>query len=736
MPATKITGFLGTAPKFAPELLAASAAQVANNCKLYSGDLIPYPTPYVTGATGRSGIVETIYALRNPTTNDLVWLSWTSHVSVVTLPFEDLEEKRFYYTGDGNAKVSTYALATSGTAPYPSTNGYYDLGLPLPTTVLTTTATAFTTITSATISRDTANNVTVVTPSAHNLKTGAVVSITGLSPTTFNTITSVTVESSTKFTYYAVGPSGSATGTPSITLGGAIQGRTYLYTWYTPWDEESIGSEPSEALFIKEGQIVTVSNLPTQAPTGRNFVRGVRLYRTLSGTTTAAYFLLKTLWFPNSLSKVKCESGVATVTLAHPHNFIENDRFRIAGCSDSTFNGTGAVSSIVDSYTFSYSKVSADIAEKTVTGTLYYDVAESLDDTARYWGYLGDYSFTDDFNYISLSQSLNSTEYAPPPDGIKGLVVVQSTFLAGFVGNTLYFSEPNQFHAWPDQYKITFESNIVGLSVIGQDILVLTDEYPYVVSGSDPAVTSQYKLPSRYPCVSATSISETSNGIIWATHDGLAIWSPSSGVQLITRGVHSSDTWNAALDPSTLVGVAYKDTYIASHSNGTIVLDAGNKADSASFVNSDFKFTATWYDFDTNALYVASGIGGSVYRWDDVSQPPLKITWKSRVIKTDGYVNLGAARIIADYSNTGVAYTWDNANINWESANQLWDTTDPIIFRLYVNKVLKTEITISSDGIFRLPNGYKSDTFEIEIDSYVRVRAIQFGDTPISLREV
>jgi hypothetical protein len=735
MPAIKITGFLGTAPKISPELLPPTAAQVAENCKLYSGDLIPFPVPHIVASTNRSGTIRTLYALRNPTSGSLVWLSWLTDVSIVTPATDELGEQRFYYTGDGNAKVSTYALATNGSAPYPSTTGYYDLGLPLPSTVLTTVATPFTAITTGSFSRDNANNVTVTTTGAHNLKDGASISVSGLTPTTFNVVTTATVISSTSFSYYAVGPAGTTTG-GTIDLGGSIQARTYLYTWYTPWNEESIGSEPSTPLFIKEGQIVTVTGLPTAPPSGNNFVRGIRLYRTLSGTTSAEYYRLQTLWFPNTVTRVARSNNVVTITLQYPHNLIAEDRFKIGGCSDATFNGTGSVLEVIDTNSFTYSQTASDVASKTVTGTMYYDIAESLSSTARYWGDGGSYTFTDDFNFRSLTEILTTSGYAPPPDNIKGLKVVQNTFLAGFVGNSLYFSEPNEFHAWPEQYKISFESSIVGIAVIGQEILVLTESYPYVVSGNDPSVLSIAKLPSRYPCVSARSIVETSSGIVWATHDGLALWSSTSGAPIITRQVHSSDTWNAALDPSTLVGVSYKETYFASHSAGSIVFEAGAQGGATSFVNSDFKFTATWYDSLTNILYVSSGTNGDVYHWDDPNQPTSQIIWKSKVFKVEGYTNVGAARVIADYATNETPYEWATAAVDWELAEQIWNSDDPITFKLYVNKELKIARICTDSDAFRLPSGYKSDTFEVEVESYIRVRAIQLGDTPLSLRDV
>lgn len=734
MPAIKITGFSGIAPKNSPELLPATSAQIAENCKLYSGDLIPYPTPHVVGSTARSETVRTLYGLRNPTTGDIAWLSWTTDVDIVTPAADDLNTSRIYYTGDGAPKVTTYALATSGTAPYPT--NYYDLGLPLPTAVPTTVATTFTPITSGiTRSRDNSNNATITTSSAHGIKDGALVSLTNFTDTTFNAIATVTVISTTSFTYPNTGAavaSGSSTGT--IDLGGQTQARSYVYTWYTPWGEESIGSEPSTALFIKEGQIVTVSNLPSAPPSGNTFIRGIRLYRTVATTTETNYFRLATLWFPNSITTVQRTNNVARVTFTYPHNLLAGDRFKISGCSIASFDITGGiVSEVIDSYTLTFAEAGSNVSSTAATGTLYYDVAESLDNTARYWGE-SSYSFTDDFNYVNLTNILATANYAPPPEGLQGLTVVQNTFLAGFVGNDLYFSEPNAFHAWPESYKRSFESNIIGLASVGGTLLVLTESYPYILDGSDPAVLAQAKLPSRYPCLNRKSIVETSSGVIYATHDGLVLWNPSTSAQLLTRIIYSSDTWNEDLDPSTLVGTTYKDTYLASHSAGSIVFDLGSKPDSPSFVDSTFIFSASWYDSLTNILYVTAGTTGDVYHWDDLTQPHLTMRWKSKTFVTKEYVNLGAARVVADYATVELPYTWDTTEY-WETADQDWDNDNPLVFRLYINKQLKFETTRFDSEIFRLPNGYKSDTFEVEVESSIRVRAIHIGDTPTSLRD-
>ena len=807
MTALKITKFLGTSPKQASELLPDTAAQIARNCKLYSGDLIPYPLPSIVANTGRSGINRTLYALRDPDTNDPVWLSWNVPVTIATPATDESGEQRFYFSGDGAPKVSTYKLATSGAAPYPVTA--YDLGLPLPDITPVAVSTPFTPLTTVSFARDAGNNVTLVLNGSHNLKNGALATISGFTYRTgtysrtgtlitvtitghnlvtgaevlleftsgtatsnrysitvtgtdtftcndgasgatsgdvrwdirdLNNTQEVTVINSTTITYFSSGTQIATTAntTGKVDLGGQIQSRTYLYTWYTPWQEESIGSEPSSALFIKEGQIVTVSNLPSAPPSGNNFIRGIRLYRTVSGTTDADYFLLSTLWFPVAIASVSRTANVSKLTFPHPHNMIEGDYFKFSGCDLPSFNITGGVvKSIVDSYTITYTQTGADIATTPLTnGTLYYDIAENPGvDTPVYWGDAGNFTFTDNFNYRSLLTILKSNEYDQPPADLGGLTVIQNSIFAGFSGNDLYLSEPNVFHAWPVKYKRSFDSAIVGLAQIGGNLLVLTETYPYILSGNDPAVMAQARLSARYPCLNAQSIVETSFGVVYATHDGLAVYSPAIAAQLLTKAVHSSDTWNGSLDPSTLVGVTYKDAYFASHSTGAIIFESNDKS-GPTFVDTDFTFTAAWYDSLTNNLYTVNGTNGDIYLWDDATQQPDTMTWKSKTLITKDFTNIGAARVVADYDPNEPTTVWNLTDALWDGEEQYWDAHEPITFNLYVNKELLFSTSRSNSDVFRLPSGYKSDTFEVEVTGTVRVRAIHLGETPTSLRNV
>lgn len=795
MTGVRLQKFLGKAPRIAPELLPDMAAQTATNVKLYSGDLIPYPQPVVVGNHGLNGVIpKTLHALYAPETREPVWLVWDKDVDIATPSgAENTDEQRFYYTGDGAPKVSTYALATSGAAPYPV--DYYDLGLPLPTLKPTASAAEFNTKTTATYARDAGGLVTMTTSTAHGLKTGAFVTISGFNnitgtysqtdttitvtinghglatgskvllrftsggaqsniftvdtaaPNTFTVKASdsatrsgnvdwditnlnanaieVTVLDSTTFTYSSPGFQVSTTSSAAgrVDLAGDTQARTYLYTWYTPWEEESVGSEPSTELYIKEGQVVTVSNLPTTRPAGKNFIRGIRLYRTLSTVRETEYLRLATLWFPVAVSTVVG----TTVTTAEPHNLAVGNYFKI-----STGVSGGEVTDVIDDFTFTYT---GGAGSGGAGGTLYHDVSENPGTSVpRYWGD-GGYDFVDDFNVTSLLNALVTDDYDPPPAGLQGLIEYNNNILVGFVGNELYFSEPGRYHAWPRPYKKEIPYNIIGLAVFSGYLLVVTENYPYLVSGSDPAVLSLTRVDARYPCLNKRSIANMGFGVMYATHDGLALYSTTTGPQLATRLLYNSDTWNADLDPSTVLGTAYKDTYLAWHSTGGLSFERDDRI-GGFFVDlaTVQKPEATWYDPLTNNLYYATGSAGDVYLWDDLTQPAQPYVWKSKSIVTPNPINIGAAQVDADYDTQ--SSVWEAVDTDWDALDADWDTDGGITFKFWVAGELVSTQELSSRRVFRLPRGYISDTFEVSVEGAVRLRAIRLAETPTGLKEV
>ena len=497
------------------------------------------------------------------------------------------------------------------------------------------------------------------------------------------------------------------------------------------------------------------------------------------------YEINNVTWQSNPTNKYfnNVNGGTAKGASAPVFNSVltATDDLTLRFTGQTTFNTTGEVASVVDEYAFTFAQTAIDVGETAeTTGTLFHDVSELSTSTARYWGDGGDYSFTDDFLVSSLNTIVPSEEYDPPPTNMKGLRTAHNNILVGFFDNQLCFSFPDKPHAWPEKYRLTFESDIVAIEPVAGYIIVLTKEYPYSVSGNDPATMVSARIDTLYPCVSKRSVVNMGYGVVWATWGGLAVFSPSTGIDLITKFVHDWDTWEDTLDPATLIGHYYNGKYFGSHTSRSFIFERDDKI-GGYFVNIQYTFSAAWSDPETGTMYYVSGNNGEIFEWDNEDQILSPLEWKSKTIVTKDYLNLGAARVIADYQtpDTEAAnITAFNAtvpalnNAVWAKSIQLaplngptdyldagvrdvnigtlnaypingdGQTTNlkdisgvlPVTFKLFADKTLIFQATVSSDEIFRLPTGYRSDTFEVAVSGSSRVRAIHFGETPFGLR--
>lgn len=868
MAAIKLSKFQGTAPKISSELLPDGAAQTAYNLQLYSGDLIPYSEPAVVDKVPRLGALKTLHGMRASSGASIDWLTWLADVDIITLSDSSDDEQRFYYSGDGVPKVSTYALATTGSAPYPAASGsFYELGLPLPTVAPTTSSASFTSPTSTHFQRDSGNTAIITTAAAHGFRDGNIVTIrgfTGSPAEDFNVInTRITVTSSTTFEYYNTGSTQSSTSNTNgvVDLAGGTITRDYTYTWFTPWGEEGIGAIPSDTLYIKEGQQVTVSGLPTAAPAGANFITGMKLYRTLSSASGTEFYHLSDLWFPQATATVSLTSNVATVTMATHHGFIVGDKFKLAKCTDTVFNITsGVVTVVVSDTAFSYAVTNANISSKAdTTGRLYHNVAELPANTPRYWGddsiktthrvrssgvatlttstahgflsnqvvtvasvggtgynaanvvitvttttaftyantgsdessasdaagVITNDSYTDDFDFLNLVDILVSDDYEKPKATMVGLTLVQNNMVAGFFDNQLCFAEPGKPWAWPIAYRQTFEHDIVAIEVVGGYLIVLTGTYAYRVSGNDPATLSISRVDKPYPCLSKRSVVNMGYGVLFATYGGLALWG-TGGLSLATKYIHDWDTWDDDIDPTTIVGHFFNDKYFGSYDGGSFLFEQDEKV-GGYYVTAGHQFNSAWTDVTTNALYTSSDELGNITQWGSSTWPLRPMEWKSKTIVTKDFINVGAARIVGDYTTTAediAAYATYNGSIVayntvvFDDSEQLGTVNGPtdyvgedgvtvnnfgafntgvvngpaglgamirsprtapsqysVVFKLFQNKNLVFTQSVTSDSVFRCPSGYKSDTFEVSVASEARIRSIHLSETPDGLRK-
>lgn len=135
----KIAPFGGLIPRMGKRLLPDTAATVANNIKLQSGEMRPLrgAGSTYTPATPKTGLQQSIFKARNGTTSN-EWFSWPGDVDCVRVPLGTDVTSRFCWTGDGVPRIVTYTNAVAGGGNnYPVETNAYALGVPAPTTAAT-----------------------------------------------------------------------------------------------------------------------------------------------------------------------------------------------------------------------------------------------------------------------------------------------------------------------------------------------------------------------------------------------------------------------------------------------------------------------------------------------------------------------------------------------------------------------------------------------------------------------
>jgi hypothetical protein len=315
---------------------------------------------------------------------------------------------------------------------------------------------------------------------------------------------------------------------------------------------------------------------------------------------------------------------------------------------------------------------------------LYYDVSQNpITDAPRYYAEDGAYDFIDDFDSKELFTILDSEDNDPPPENLSGITEAQNDILAGFVEHEVYFSRVGMPSAWPAKYVIKLEHKVVALVQSNGTLIALTNGYPYLITGNDPANMTPSKVDALFPCASKRSVATITGGIIYASNDGLVVLSPGSSPNIITKYAFNSETWAAELVPSTIVGGVSEETYIATHSTGGFAFDYGaNPPTFVTLTDSLVDIEATWYDPVADQLFLAGPTTGSspgvfnISQWNDLTQPAAPMDWKSKVFITKEPINLGAARVVADYTGSGDTAT------DWEDESSYWGSSPYNFYRL------------------------------------------------------
>lgn len=309
-----------------------------------------------------------------------------------------------------------------------------------------------------------------------------------------------------------------------------------------------------------------------------------------------------------------------------------------------------------------------------------------------------DSTYSDAVASADLGAVLPSLEWSPPPDDLKGLIVLPNGACAGFSGNVLCLSEPYFPHAWPVGYQITVADLIVSIGSFGNSIVVTTTGAPYVATG-DPGAMSVERLEMGYACTSKRGTVDMGYAVIYPTPEGL-MQAGVNGVNLVSREHYGKDEW-AALAPSSIEAYPYAGKYIAFHTGGAFVYDPAT-SDLSRLTG--VTATAGFHDPANGDLYLQ--VGSDIVKWD-AGVGTMTYTWKSKIFVAPSPLSLGACQVFAD------AY--------------------PVTLKVYADGVLKHTQTVSNANPFRLPAGFRATTWEAEVSSVNTVNEILLASTMAEL---
>lgn len=263
--------------------------------------------------------------------------------------------------------------------------------------------------------------------------------------------------------------------------------------------------------------------------------------------------------------------------------------------------------------------------------------------------------FVDDLAPSAIQEPLPSTLWNAPPDDLEGLIALPNGMMAAYVGKDLYFCEPYRPHAWPENYVLTFDFEIMGLGAFGTSLVVTTKGNPYIVSGTAPENMVSERLELNLPCINKRSVQDLGYGVAYASHDGLVVVSP-GGARVATEQIISREAW-LTLTPQTFVTGQFNGRYYAGYDYtdaegqkqaGIIILDMSGQMPFV--IRSNYRPRSMFYDIEQSALYFLRD--NSVFEIDSRFQPNEQMTWKSKLFVLPRPVNFGAILIESDNALT------------------------------------------------------------------------------------
>jgi hypothetical protein len=740
-----IQGPDGIYPKVDPALLKDNAAQIAENCKLDSGDIVPLNGHLQVATNLAKGSPLSIFGIIYQGT--LYFLHWLTVVNATYAMGDSDERGTIVYTGDGEPAVTSEEMAIDGT--------------------------------------DTVNGIQrfpsgELQPAGHYPRASYILGVPKplLKPVVF------------------------LSGSPS----GQKETRQYVYTFYDNWKQESapspvsdpvVGSEDNDwqLSFIETPQVLNVINVNcgyvrNRTPDGYVdiFCEDPRHYFLAGHSLTLFGFpspwtALNAVWTVKSVKEKVTrithyeyintgdlirlyvddvsdfEIGDAPVVYLDSTGAFEDGNFVITGISTTSSyinvqnvvpNGTVAKTatdfmSYVSLVKFSIPLSSASASGYILTGEARrkrpYNLSNAHCGVRIYRQTGSDLNFYLVFDLktsqIVLNSPLGSGGGAPvdarrankavklitegwdmPPGYLKGIKANPFGYMVAWNSKTrrdLLLSAWRAYWAWPTSedlnYRQAAQHEILAVDVVGGTVVVLTKGWSYLGDGSHPSTFSMAHRPHPYPCRSSASVVSTLRGVVYASDQGYVLDGPALPEPVLLTDAHYDKwKWDKDVVQQSVIGVYYRGSYITfwPTNKGHILHPTGQ------LTTHTQPATCAFYHPETGKAYFA--VADDVFEWEGDAATFQTQRWKSKKFRLPAPQMFLAYQVFGDF------------------VQPLTATPDTVTLKHYGEGVLSHTASVTSATMGRLPSGKRSREHEIEITSKSRVTYIAVNQNKQGLK--
>lgn len=752
-----IDSFRGEAPRVTPRALPDSASQAAVNARLLTGDLTAFKQFATTHGLHNPGTVRSLSRI------DGNWMSWEADVDVARGTTPGDTTFRTYLTGPDvytEPRFTTLALATTGAEPYPVATR--PLGVPAPETPPTTTVGVDPTATTFSISvTDDGTSLTnwvtsTEIPGASVVAVDAAVGnpLPSLSMYSLNNASSPTylyrnfalgtpTVIRVSFDFYLTGAQqlqariAAATDSDALTL---FYGSGYWSLGTSPgWNTAGSAAVVSELVSLTSSVWYTaVVDVVRNADNTYTATASVSLgsSQLASVSTTQVLTIGDLIGFVNATTASAIDNRIdnilvqasgstgyvpANLATSYVYTYVNDLSQESAPSlpSPTILRPDGIVVTVDTPTALSSGATGYDIAAKRIyravtgsTGTAYQFVAELTLATA---------SYLDTKTDAELGEVLASDLWALPPDDLRGILALPNGIMAGFSKNQLCLSAQNHPHAWPVEYRLNTDTDIVTIGNVDTTVVIGTKSFVYIAGGNDPANFSMGKSDVPYACVSKRSVAYLSGiGVAFAGPDGLMVVAGVGQVRNITETAFTRRQWQA-LVPSSITAAAHNDIYFMFYDTGSV---KGGYA-------IDMKptgFGIMQLPFHASAVY-ADPVEGKLYLTVDSNSEP-------------DDTSLPVPATPPAYMNGTTVFEFDGATalMNYRWRSKKWFLESPTTFgwcrviaedytnllvRFYSDGSQFYEKAVTSDLVFPLPRPDEYRQLEVEILGTSTVNSIE-----------